>query len=182
MCFTAAAPISRDTLEFFLSLGVPIYEIFGMSETTGPGTLSLPHRYKTGTCGFPLPGTDIKIAEDGELLLRGPHIFKGYYKNEKATKEAIDEDGWLHSGDIAEFDEEGYVKITDRKKDIIITAGGKNIAPQVIEGKLKDINKGINTFQEISKEDMQKQFASSNKVIKEVTSELEKIKVPMSKF
>ena len=139
LCFTAAAPISRDTLEFFLSLGVPIYEIFGMSETTGPGTLSLPHRYKTGTCGFPLPGTDIKIAEDGELLLRGPHIFKGYYKNEKATKEAIDEDGWLHSGDIAEFDEEGYVKITDRKKDIIITAGGKNIAPQVIEGKLKDI-------------------------------------------
>ena len=123
----------------FLSLGIPIYEIFGMSETTGPGTLSLPHRYKTGTCGFPLPGTDIKIAEDGELLMRGPHIFKGYYKNDKATQEAIDEDGWLHSGDIAEIDEEGYVKITDRKKDIIITAGGKNIAPQMIEGKLKNI-------------------------------------------
>ena len=139
LCFTAAAPISRDTLEFFLALGIPIYEIFGMSETTGPGTLSLPHRYKTGTCGFPLPGTDIKIAEDGELLMRGPHIFKGYFKNDKATKEAIDEDGWLHSGDIAEFDEEGYVKITDRKKDIIITAGGKNIAPQMIEGKLKNI-------------------------------------------
>ncbi len=139
MCLTAAAPIGRDTLEFFLSLGIPIYELFGMSETTGPGTLSLPHRYKTGTCGFPLPGTDVKIAQDGEILLKGPHIFKGYYKNEKATKEALDDDGWLRSGDIGEIDEEGYLKITDRKKDIIITAGGKNIAPQVIEGKLKSI-------------------------------------------
>jgi long-subunit acyl-CoA synthetase (AMP-forming) len=136
---TSAAPISKSTLDFFLSLGLPIMEVFGMSECTGPATISLPHRYKTGKVGFTLPGTELKIAADGEICMRGRHVFKGYFKDEVATKESIDEDGWLHSGDIGELDSDNFLKITDRKKDIIITAGGENVAPQMIEGKLKSI-------------------------------------------
>lgn len=136
---TSAAPISRDTLDFFLSLGVPIMEVYGMSESTGPATVSMPDKYVTGKVGRKLPGTEIKIAEDGEILMRGRHIFKGYYKNPEATAEALDEDGWLHSGDIGVIDDEGFLQITDRKKDLLITAGGENIAPQVIEGQLKSI-------------------------------------------
>jgi long-subunit acyl-CoA synthetase (AMP-forming) len=136
---TSAAPISKDTLEFFLSLGVPIMEVYGMSECTGPATVSLPDKYKTGKVGIKLPGTELKIAEDGEICMRGRHVFKGYYKNAEATREAMDDEGWLHSGDIGEIDDDGFLKITDRKKDLIITAGGENIAPQVIEGKLKGI-------------------------------------------
>jgi long-subunit acyl-CoA synthetase (AMP-forming) len=137
MVGTTAAPISRETLEFFLSLGIPIYEIYGMSECTGPTTLSLPHRYRTGSAGPALAGTEVKIAEDGEVCMRGPHVFKGYYKNEAATRETLDEEGWLHSGDIGRIDEDGFLYITDRKKELIITAGGENIAPQMIEGKLR---------------------------------------------
>ena len=136
---TSAAPISRDTLEFFLSLGIPIYEVYGMSECTGPATISLPGRYKTGKAGFCLPGAELKIAADGEVCMRGKHVFKGYLKNEAATAEALDEDGWLHSGDIGVIDDKGFLQITDRKKDLIITAGGENIAPQLIEGQLKAI-------------------------------------------
>ncbi len=139
LCVTSAAPISRSTLEFFLSLGIPIMEVYGMSECTGPATISLPHRYKTGFVGRKLTGTEIKIAPDGEICMRGRHVFKGYYKNEAATAETIDSEGWLHSGDIGEFDSDGFLKITDRKKDLLITAGGENIAPQVLEGKLKAI-------------------------------------------
>jgi long-subunit acyl-CoA synthetase (AMP-forming) len=139
ICVTSAAPISKDTLEFFLSLGVPIMEVYGMSECTGPATMSLPNKYRTGSVGWILPGAELKIAEDGEICMRGRHVFKGYFKNDQATKETIDEDGWLHSGDIGEMDPQGFVKITDRKKDLLITAGGENIAPQVIEGKLKGI-------------------------------------------
>jgi long-subunit acyl-CoA synthetase (AMP-forming) len=139
ICVTSAAPISKDTLEFFLSLGVPIMEVYGMSECTGPATFSLPHKYRTGSVGWTLPGGELKIAEDGEICMRGRHVFKGYFKNEAATKEALDDDGWLHSGDIGEKDADGFVKITDRKKDLLITAGGENIAPQVIEGVLKSI-------------------------------------------
>ena len=137
---STAAPISMDTLEFFLSLGIPITEVYGMSECTGPGTVSLPEpfKFRTGWAGPALPGTEISIAEDGEVLMRGRHVFKGYYKNEDATKETIDEDGWLHSGDVGIIDN-GFLKITDRKKELIITAGGENIAPQVLEGKLKAI-------------------------------------------
>ncbi|MEM7153383.1 MAG: AMP-binding protein [Myxococcota bacterium] len=135
---TSAAPISKSTLEFFLSLGVPIMEVYGMSECTGPATVSLPDSYRTGWVGKVLPGAEVKIAEDGEICMRGRHVFKGYYKNEAATQEALDDDGWLHSGDIGELDN-GFLRITDRKKDLIITAGGENIAPQVIEGKLKSI-------------------------------------------
>jgi long-subunit acyl-CoA synthetase (AMP-forming) len=136
---TSAAPISKDTLEFFLSLGVPIMEVYGMSECTGPATVSLPDKYKTGKVGVTLPGTELKIADDGEICMRGRHVFKGYFKNPEATAESIDDDGWLHSGDIGEIDSDGFLQITGRKKDIIITAGGENIAPQVIEGKLKGI-------------------------------------------
>jgi long-subunit acyl-CoA synthetase (AMP-forming) len=136
---TSAAPISRDTLEFFLSLGVPIMEVYGMSECTGPATISLPHKYKTGKVGVEIPGTELKIAEDGEILMRGRHVFKGYFKNEAATAECLDAEGWLHSGDVGDIDEDGFLQITDRKKDLLITAGGENIAPQVIEGKLKAI-------------------------------------------
>jgi long-subunit acyl-CoA synthetase (AMP-forming) len=135
----SAAPLAVETQEFFLSLGIPILDIWGMSELTGPATISLPSAYRTGRAGRPMPGSEMKIAADGELLVRGPHVFKGYYKNEAATRETIDTEGWLHSGDVAEFDDEGFLRITDRKKELIITAGGKNIAPQFLEGKLKQI-------------------------------------------
>ncbi len=139
MVGTTAAPISLETLEFFLSLGIPIYEIYGQSECTGPTTLSLPHRYRTGSAGPALAGAELKTDEDGEVCIRGPHVFLGYYKNEAATREAIDEEGWLHTGDVGRIDEDGFLYITDRKKEIIITAGGENVAPQMIEGKLKSI-------------------------------------------
>lgn len=139
IAITSAAPISKATLEFFLSLGIPIMEVFGMSECTGPATFSLAEKYKTGMVGRTFPETEIKIAEDGEICMRGRHVFQGYYKNKEATAEALDSEGWLHSGDIGEFDRDGYLKITDRKKDLLITAGGENIAPQVLEGKLRDI-------------------------------------------
>jgi long-subunit acyl-CoA synthetase (AMP-forming) len=137
---TSTAPIARSTLEFFLSLGLPICEVYGMSECTGPATLSLPSRYRTGKAGFVLPGTEMHTADDGEVCMRGRHVFKGYYKDPVATAEALDADGWLHSGDIGEIDGDGFLQITDRKKEIIITAGGENIAPQLIEGYLKSIH------------------------------------------
>jgi len=138
-CITSAAPISKDTLEFFLSLGIPILEVYGMSECTGPATYSPPDDYRTGKCGVVLPGAELKIAEDGEVCMRGKHVFKGYLKDPEATRNALDPDGWLHSGDIGTIDEDGFLQITDRKKDLLITAGGENIAPQVIEGQLKSI-------------------------------------------
>jgi long-subunit acyl-CoA synthetase (AMP-forming) len=141
ICATGAAPISRDTSEFFLSLGIPIYEFYGLSETSAPATLSLPGagNYRTGRAGVPLPDTEIRMEADGELLIRGPHVFKGYYKSPEATAEVLDEEGYLHTGDVGKIDEEGFVVITDRKKELIITSGGKNIAPQVLENKLKQI-------------------------------------------
>ncbi len=136
---TSAAPISVSTLEFFMSLGVPILEVYGMTECTGPGTLSTPERYCIGSAGFALPGTEIKLMEDGEICMRGSHVFLGYYKSREATREALDEDGWLHSGDIGTMDEDGFLRIVDRKREIIITSGGKNIAPVPIELQLKSI-------------------------------------------
>ncbi|MSP92489.1 MAG: long-chain fatty acid--CoA ligase [Myxococcales bacterium] len=138
---TSAAPISKDTLEFFLSLGVIIHEVYGMSECTGPATVSTHAVWETTKAGFVLPGAEIKIdPKDGEICMRGRHIFKGYYKNPEATAEALDSDGWLRSGDVGVVDARGLLKITDRKKDLLITAGGENIAPQVLEGLLKSIN------------------------------------------
>ena len=139
ICVTSAAPISKDTLEFFLSLGIPILEVYGMSECTGPATYSPPANFRTGKCGIVLPGAEIKIADDGEICMRGPHVFKGYLKDTEATKSTIDPEGWLHSGDIGTIDKDGFLQITDRKKDLLITAGGENIAPQVLEGQLKAI-------------------------------------------
>jgi long-subunit acyl-CoA synthetase (AMP-forming) len=136
---TSTAPISVETLDFFLSLGLPILEVYGMSECTGPTTFSVPERYRVGSVGFAIPGTELRIAEDGEVLMRGPHIFQGYYKNPAATQETIDEDGWLHSGDIGELSADGFLRITDRKKELLITSGGKNIGPQILEGKLRQI-------------------------------------------
>lgn len=124
-----------------MSLGIPITEIYGMSECTGPATLSLPlpFKFRTGWAGQALNGTQIATADDGEVLMRGRHVFKGYYKNETATKETVDSYGWLFSGDIGKIDEAGFLKITDRKKELIITSGGENISPQVLEGKFKAI-------------------------------------------
>lgn len=132
---TAAAPISTEILEFFSALFV-IHEVYGQSEDNGPTTLTLPGRTKFGTVGVPFPGTEVKIADDGEIVVRGPHVFMGYYKDEAATAEALD-DGWLQSGDLGEFGAEGYLSITGRKKDIIITAGGKNVAPSHLESGIK---------------------------------------------
>lgn len=130
---TAAAPISPDLLEFFLTLGIPLYEIYGMSENTGPATLTSPRQVKLGSVGKPFPGVEVKIAEDGELLMRGGHVTKGYYKLDQETREAYDAEGWLHTGDLARIDEDGFVWIVGRKKEIIITAAGKNIAPAKLE-------------------------------------------------
>jgi long-subunit acyl-CoA synthetase (AMP-forming) len=139
MLCVSSAPIAKETLDYFQSLGMPIMEAYGMSECTGPATMSLPERYRLGCAGYAIPGTELRIAEDGEVLMRGPHVFLGYYKNDEATKETLDAEGWLHSGDVGEIDADGFLRITDRKKELIITAGGKNIAPQYLEGQLKQI-------------------------------------------
>jgi long-chain acyl-CoA synthetase len=133
---TGAAPINPDILRFFDAAGVLVLEGWGMTETSTAATVSRPDAFKFGTVGRPFPGCEIKIAEDGEILVRGANIFQGYYKNDEATRETLVE-GWLHTGDIGEVDSEGYLKITGRKKDIIITAGGKNITPANLEAEIK---------------------------------------------
>ena len=134
---TGAAPIASDILEFFYACGVPVLEGWGMTETTGVGTVCTLEHVKFGTVGRPLPGVEIRIAEeDGEILVRGPHVFREYWRNPEATAETL-VDGWLHTGDLGSVDDEGYLSITGRKKDIIITAGGKNLTPSNIENDLK---------------------------------------------
>ncbi|MEA2428570.1 MAG: long-chain acyl-CoA synthetase [Thermoleophilaceae bacterium] len=135
-CVTGAAPIAPEILEFFYACGVPIMEGYGMTETSTSASVNRAGAYKFGSVGQPMAGVEAKIAEDGELLLRGANIFKSYYKNEEATRETLI-DGWLHTGDLGRIDEDGYIFITGRKKDIIITAGGKNITPANIENGLK---------------------------------------------
>jgi len=135
-CVTGAAPIAKEILEFFYACGVPVMEGYGMTETATAATVNTPEKFRFGSVGTPVPGVEVKVAEDGEVLLRGPNIFKGYYKNEEATDEAL-EDGWLHTGDLGSLDEDGFLFITGRKKDIIITAGGKNITPANLENGLK---------------------------------------------
>jgi len=134
--FSGAAPISHNILKYFQSIGIPIREGYGMTETTGITHMSDEFSFKLGTVGKALPETEVRIAEDGEILVKHKGIIKGYYRDEENTREAV-HDGWMHTGDVGEIDEEGYLKITDRKKDLIITAGGKNIAPQYIENMLK---------------------------------------------
>lgn len=136
IAYSGAAPISKEVLAFFQSIGINMVEGYGQTEGTGVTCASSPGKVKIGTVGVPVPGSEVKIAEDGEILVKSPSVFKGYYNNPEATAKTVI-DGWLYSGDIGEFDEDGYLKITDRKKDIVVTAGGKNIAPQYIENKLK---------------------------------------------
>jgi long-chain acyl-CoA synthetase len=135
-CVTGAAPIAQEILEFFYACGIPVMEGYGMTETSTVATVNTPEDHRFGSVGKPIPGIEVKIAEDGEVLIKGPNIFKSYYKNDEATREAI-EDGWLHTGDLGRIDEDGFVFITGRKKDIIITAGGKNITPANLENGLK---------------------------------------------
>ena len=136
IAYSGAAPIAPEILHFFQSIGVNLVEGYGQTEGTGVTTTSKVGQVKFGTVGIPLKDVQIKIADDGEILVKSPGVFKGYFKNPEATAETI-VDGWLHSGDVGEIDKDGYLKITDRKKDIIVTAGGKNITPQYIENKLK---------------------------------------------
>ena len=133
---SGAAPIPADLIQWYRAIGIPMSEIYGMSENSGPLTWE-PYRVKAGTVGRALPGCDVILADDGEVLGKGGNIFTGYLKDPEKTAEALDADGWLHTGDIGEFDAEGYLRIVDRKKELIITAGGKNISPANIEAALK---------------------------------------------
>jgi long-chain acyl-CoA synthetase len=136
-CNVGAAPTPPEVIEFFHALGVPLAELWGMSETTGAGTCNPPGRIKIGTVGPPAPGIEIKLADDGEVLIRGPVIMAGYRNQPEKTAETFTEDGFLMTGDVGEFDADGYLKIVDRKKELIINAGGKNMSPANIESKLK---------------------------------------------
>jgi long-chain acyl-CoA synthetase len=133
---TGAAPIPAEVLTWFRAIGVPMSEIYGMSESTGPMTWTA-SRVKPGTVGPAIPGTEVALAEDGEVIFRGGNVFAGYLNAPEKTQETIDEDGWLHSGDIGVLDEHGYLRIVDRKKELIITAGGKNVSPANLEASLK---------------------------------------------
>ncbi len=133
---TGAAPISQEILEFFYGAGVPVMEGYGMTETATVATTSTPEHHRFGSVGRPLPGVEVQIADDGEILIKGANIFGGYWKNDDASFGSIT-DGWLHTGDVGRVDEDGYVYITGRKKDIIITAGGKNLTPANLENDLK---------------------------------------------
>jgi long-chain acyl-CoA synthetase len=154
---TAAAPMNKDVHRWFHAIGIDVTEIYGMTEDTGPATIGVPgnavesfsKRLKAdsievpsvlnpiGKVGIPIPGTEVKVMEDGELCIKGNHVAQGYYKSDEQTKETFDSEGWLHTGDLAEIDSEGYVKIIGRKKEILITSAGKNIAPVEVEDLIK---------------------------------------------
>jgi long-chain acyl-CoA synthetase len=134
---SGGAPLAKEIAEYFHALDILILEGYGQTECTTACAANRIDRFRFGTVGPAMPGFELKIAQDGEILIKGPTIFAGYYKDEQATREVLDEDGWLHSGDVGDLDEDGFLTITDRKKDIIVTAGGKNIAPQNLENELK---------------------------------------------
>ncbi len=136
MCISGAAPISPDLLKFYHSLGIDMREVYGQTESTGAATMHFEGRTKFGTVGEALPGIEVRISEEGEILIKGPTVFKGYFNDPDKTAETIRE-GWLHTGDVGFVDGDGHVVIKDRLKDIIITSGGKNITPSEIENQLK---------------------------------------------
>ncbi|MDM4768907.1 AMP-binding protein [Solimonas sp. SE-A11] len=138
-CATGAAPIAPETAAFFASLGLPLYEIYGQSESTGACTMGGPGRHRSGSVGRVWDGLQLRLDTDGEILLRGPCVFMGYLNNERASREARDDSGWLRTGDIGRIDDEGFLYIVDRKKELIITAGGENISPAHVEGEMKSI-------------------------------------------
>jgi long-chain acyl-CoA synthetase len=131
------APLARDIAEFFHSIDILVLEGYGLSEVTTAATVNRPSAFKFGTVGRPMPGVELRIADDGEILIRSNTVFAGYYRDDEATRATIDEEGFVHTGDIGHVDEDGFLVITDRKKDIIVTAGGKNVAPQNLENELK---------------------------------------------
>jgi long-chain acyl-CoA synthetase len=134
---SGAAPIDPAIIEFFQALGLPIVEGWGMSELCNAATIAVPGESRNGAVGRAYPGVELRIADDGEVLVRGPLVMNGYYRDQERTAEAVDADGWMHTGDIGELDADGFLKITDRKKDLLITSGGKNISPALVEYELQ---------------------------------------------
>jgi long-chain acyl-CoA synthetase len=134
---SGGAPLGATLGHFFRGIGLTILEGYGLTETTAGATLNLPGAQKVGSVGRPVPGCSIRVAGDGEILIKGPHVFSGYWNNEAATREVFDEDGWFRSGDIGRLDDDGYLFITDRKKDLIVTSAGKNVAPTMLEDRLR---------------------------------------------